>query len=87
MHIQLNIVVEDNELVMTVIDNGDGVPDSKLAEINMALDDDRLETNSIGLTNVHRRLKLLYGKGYGITIKSTVTVGTTVLIRVPRKEW
>ena len=87
LHIQLNIVVEDGELVMTVIDNGDGVPDSKLAEINMALDDDQLETNSIGLTNVHRRLKLLYGKGYGITIKSTVTVGTTVLIRVPRKEW
>ena len=87
LHIQLNIVVEDDELVMTVIDNGDGVPDSKLAEINMALDDDQLETNSIGLTNVHRRLKLLYGKGYGITIKSTVTVGTTVLIRVPRKEW
>ncbi len=40
-------------------------------------------TNSIGLQNVHARLRLMYGERYGLTIESALKRGTGVLVRMP----
>ena len=37
----------------------------------------------IGLLNTHRRLRLIYGEGYGLTIVSAPGAGTNVTIRIP----
>lgn len=37
----------------------------------------------IGLLNTHRRLRLIYGKGYGLTIVSAPGAGTNVTVRIP----
>ena len=37
----------------------------------------------IGLLNTHRRLRLIYGEGYGLTIISAPGAGTNVTIRIP----
>ncbi len=37
----------------------------------------------IGVHNVHDRLKLLYGDGFGLTISSEPGEGTRVKIRIP----
>ncbi|MCR8636491.1 sensor histidine kinase [Paenibacillus radicis (ex Xue et al. 2023)] len=37
----------------------------------------------IGLTNVHRRIALMFGESYGLRIHSTVGKGTTVIISMP----
>lgn len=39
--------------------------------------------NGIGLLNTHRRLWLIYGKGYGLAIASAAGAGTTVTLRLP----
>ena len=42
--------------------------------------------SGIGLLNTHRRLWLIYGKGYGITIASKRGEGTTITVRIPFRE-
>ncbi|MNW02429.1 hypothetical protein D3C71_1982100 [compost metagenome] len=39
---------------------------------------------SIGLSNIHNRLKLLFGEQYGITIESRSGQGTTVTLKLPQ---
>ena len=41
---------------------------------------------SIGLKNVHDRIRNLYGEAYGIEITSTPGVGTMVRIVMPWRE-
>jgi sensor histidine kinase YesM len=86
LHIDLEIRVIDNDLVMKVVDNGDGIQDSRLEEIRKQLENENIVSNSIGLNNVHRRLKLLYGKQYGIKISSKIGEDTTVIIRIPNNK-
>jgi two-component system sensor histidine kinase YesM len=39
--------------------------------------------DSIGLKNVHDRLRYRYGAPYGITIESTPGKGSVILLRLP----
>ncbi|RCW46408.1 hypothetical protein [Paenibacillus prosopidis] len=39
--------------------------------------------SSLGLTNVHNRLVLYYGKGYGIDIHSFPNQGTVISVKIP----
>ncbi len=43
---------------------------------------DRL--SSVGILNVHERLKLRYGEKYGISIKSEIGIGTVICLRIPQ---
>lgn len=78
-----------DSLIVAVVDDGVGLDDRELARINGALDDEdvsRIELASksgIGLFNVHRRIRLLYGKPYGISIASEKDVYTRVEMRLP----
>lgn len=83
LHIILDIEIIEDHLVMTVIDNGEGIEINRLNKIIDLLDHDGVESNSIGLTNVHRRLKLLYGDEYGLKINSEIGKGTLITIRIP----
>jgi len=40
-------------------------------------------SSGIGLSNIHQRLHLSYGDGYGVTIHSAYGIGTTVTIKIP----
>lgn len=37
----------------------------------------------IGLKNIHSRIELYYGKGYGLTFFSELNKGTSITIRIP----
>ncbi len=41
------------------------------------------DSNGIALVNTHRRLKLLYGDRYGLTVDSKRECGTVVTVRIP----
>ncbi len=84
LHIVLDISIINNELIMVVKDNGDGITKSRLNEIMLKLDDNSIENNNIGLSNIHRRLKLLFGEKYGIFIESEENIGTIVTIKIPK---
>ena len=58
----------------------------KLDELNSKINLGAAEdyTSSIGLVNVNSRIKIYYGKDYGMTIASKEGEGTTVTIRVKK---
>ncbi|RYD03289.1 hypothetical protein N752_20880 [Desulforamulus aquiferis] len=39
--------------------------------------------SGVGLSNVHERLKILFGEEHGLNIESETGFGTTVWLRVP----
>ena len=41
------------------------------------------QMNHIGIYNVDQRIKASYGQKYGISIKSTMGKGTTVMLTIP----
>lgn len=76
----------ENEVLLSVRDDGVGIPPDKLAELNSALNDDAGDAPSnggYGLVNVNRRIKLYYGKQYGLTLHSEYRHGTRASIVMP----
>lgn len=69
--------VEEGERVFTVEDNGIGIPAHRLEQLT------QMESGSIGIQNVDKRIKLIYGEAYGVTLTSQEGKGTTVHLRLP----
>lgn len=68
-HIDINIKKIEKDIFITVADNGVGAYDEKIEDIfNMLYDNNQNEIKHIGLLNIHRRLEIMYGKGYGIIL-------------------
>jgi two-component system sensor histidine kinase YesM len=78
-----------NEVLLEVVDNGIGFTPEKLAQVQAKLNDDsgeiRLESG-FGIDNVNKRIKLYYGKQYGLSITSEYQVGTCVTMVIPVKK-
>lgn len=87
---KINIYVEknDDEINIIVSDNGVGINEKKLYEIEQKLKngDSTSERNSIGLLNVHQRIQILYGKSYGVSILSREGMNTCVIITIPAEK-
>jgi sensor histidine kinase YesM len=88
----INICVEayseNDELFIIVSDNGIGISEDKLMEINSylaGLKNENLnrEDGSIGLYNVNRRICLNFGNKSGVRLESREGDGTRALIRLP----
>jgi|GEM_PF-85878 len=88
MELQIYIFgrIEGNTLCLTVFDDGFGIEPEVLEKIKATLNKEENDSDSIGLYNAHRRLKLLYGDEYGLTIRSMVGVGTEIELRMPYKK-
>jgi two-component system sensor histidine kinase YesM len=86
-HITLAIRAEriGDTLVVTIMDDGAGIPADRLGRI-LGGDLPDADRESIGLKNVHNRLKLYFGEPYGIRIESLEGEGTTVTVRMPYRR-
>lgn len=75
---------EENNLILTVKDNGVGIPQEKLEEIRRGLAADTFDTSRhVGIQNTQARIRLTHGGKYGLEIESSQSDGTSILIRVP----
>lgn len=74
----------DPFVIIEVEDNGVGIPEDKLHEINSTLTR-QISDEHIGLANVMERIQLHYGKPYGIEISSQEQKGTKVTFKLPKK--
>jgi two-component system sensor histidine kinase YesM len=87
--ITLKAYLSDDNLNIIVADNGSGMSTEKLNSLNKQIHSDpREEENSnfgIGLRNVHRRIQLLFGNEYGLSVKSFPGIGTFVEILLPAR--
>lgn len=81
--LQLAIYAADNMLYIKVQNAGPEIAPEKLAQLHELLHSEANSTRHIGIYNVHKRLKLLYGAGFGLSISSKPGEGTTVELRLP----
>ncbi|MBO9599157.1 MAG: sensor histidine kinase, partial [Cohnella sp.] len=87
---------EGDSLTIIVSDNGVGMSGDKLELLRQSLADSDLaigrsgnggkeeteDSGGIGISNLHRRLKLMFGESYGISVDSAPGEGTSVRIRL-----
>ena len=76
--------LEGGDLLLTIADDGAGMDQETLdlARRNCAKTVVK-EARSIGMSNVHNRIRLNYGDGYGLRLESVKGIGTTVTLRLP----
>lgn len=94
--VQIKVYQEEGCLYAEVKDNGNGIEESKLRELNECLrkssekkmvhEEDYGGGHSIGLENTNARIRLYFGKEYGITINSEEGTGTCVRLKLPVKN-
>lgn len=71
-------------IYLIIRDDGEGIEKSRLKKLQSFLKNDENNTNHIGIHNVNRRIKLLYGPRYGLRIFSEEGSGTLVIVRIPK---
>ena len=80
--IKISVIAEENNILLQVSDNGYGIK-PEILEGLLVQESISYYSGGVGLKNVNERIKLCYGKNYGIEIKSEMDVGTKVNIRIP----
>lgn len=77
-------LIESNQIMIKIKDNGDGMDELTLTQLNEKINSKTIDnSSSIGLYNINQRIKLLYGKSYGLYINSVLHHGTTVTLTIP----
>jgi two-component system, LytTR family, sensor kinase len=64
----------DSRLIVVVEDNGAGIPKERMAQVF---------EDGIGISNVHERLRVLYGADFRMDISSCEGEGTRIRIEIP----
>jgi two-component system sensor histidine kinase YesM len=77
---------DDDEILLEVEDDGIGLTPEKLAQLQAELDDEsgdiKLESG-FAIGNVNKRIRLYYGRPYGLSIRSEYNVGTCATLVIP----
>jgi two-component system sensor histidine kinase YesM len=81
---------EGDSFWVSVQDNGCGMAPERLEELRAKLSENRLadeedrgSAGGIGVPNVHRRIQLVFGEDYGVTVESSPEWGTRMIMRMP----
>ena len=80
-NIHVSVHQDGDDIVFRVEDNGVGMSEEQIQAIMERGPKDR---TGIGIKNVNDRLKIYFGKKYGLHITSELDVGTCVEIRMPK---
>ncbi|PYG88248.1 two-component system sensor histidine kinase YesM [Ruminiclostridium sufflavum DSM 19573] len=81
--VEINIKQYDSSIYFEIIDNGIGFENPVTLEDCEPPVDRQKKHNNIGLRNTNKRIKLLYGSQYGISIESELNQNTKVTIHIP----
>lgn len=79
--VRISIWEEEDGIDIRVWDDGVGFDTTNLFQ--SGVDEVDNQHNHVALPNVQRRIQLLYGQDYGISVTSTPGNGTTVLVNLP----
>ncbi|MCT2194202.1 sensor histidine kinase [Paenibacillus sp. p3-SID1389] len=86
VQIEVSAQREDGHIRISISDDGPGMEPDKLKALRAVLARPASKVFSgvsIGLRNVHERIRLFYGPPYGLEIDSSLGKGTTVSLTIP----
>ena len=86
LEIRIRTRIQNSVLSVIIADNGVGIRPELLGELRANLEQGQNQTDHIGIYNVHKRIRLVYGSRYGVGIDSKMEEGTVVTLRVPCEE-
>jgi two-component system sensor histidine kinase YesM len=79
--------LENEDILITVSDNGEGITEQALNNINEELNAPcNFTNNKIGIFNVNSRIKLIFGNECGLKISSKAGEGTEVVIIIKARK-
>lgn len=81
--IKIQTRLEDKLLILSVTDNGVGMPQEYADEVLNRNTEKYDGLNSIGISNIQQRIQSYYGPEYGLLFKTAPGMGTTVEVRIP----
>jgi two-component system, sensor histidine kinase YesM len=74
---------QEDKIIFEVIDNGNGIEENALNQINEIINNLEYTSKCVALRNVNKRVKLKYGNQYGLEIKSEINLGTRAIVVLP----
>lgn len=86
LHVDVYIYQDQDKLMLELVDNGLGIDELTLKQLNESFKTSQNNTNHLGLYNINRRIQLLYGLQYGIELISNPKRGTLVVMTLPIKK-
>ncbi len=91
--VKITICTSEKNLMLRVSDNGTGMDSETLEQLADGLANDRevrkeekqstIHGNGVALYNVNQRIRLIFGRDYGLSVYSTKGIGTDVEIWLP----
>lgn len=82
--IEVDVYREDNKLVFRITDNGVGMTEAQMSGLLSGRPVVKSGAGSgVAVRNVHDRIRLYYGEGFGLEFASELEEGTTVWVRIP----
>lgn len=76
--------LQGENLLLTITDDGAGMDEETLNQARANCEKNVVkDAHSIGMSNVHNRIRLNYGDGYGLTLESSKGIGTTITLLMP----
>lgn len=91
-NIRLTVVTTQNRIRITVSDDGVGMDQRELRELQDQICNSRESSGSLyrdlekdnSLVNLNQRIKYYFGENYGLSVTSTLGIGTAVEVLLPR---
>lgn len=80
LHVKVSATAEDGKLVISVSDNGAGIPEEVLEKLRDH------QAGGSGVQNVTERLKLFFGPAAEVDIQSALGSGTRIVLTCPLKK-
>ena len=80
LHVKVSATAEDGKLVISVSDNGAGIPEEVLKKLRDH------QAGGSGVQNVTERLKLFFGPEAEVDIQSALGSGTRIVLTCPLKK-
>ena len=77
-------VFQGENLLVTITDDGAGMDSETLKNVQESCRKTVIkDAHSIGISNVHNRIRLNYGEDYGMFVESSLGMGTTITLLMP----
>ena len=86
LNVELSVQQENGRVVLRMRDDGRGITEQRLAELNAPDFLNREHSHNgrhIGLWNINRRIQLTYGENYGLRITGQQGCGACITITLP----